>query len=67
MRRVQERHEGGGAWAPPPAAELHVLVPVAGDASEKSTWRVLEAWWGHSRVDGAGLALMTRAVEAGGA
>jgi hypothetical protein len=61
------RHEGGGAWAPPPGAELHVLVPVAGDASEKGTWRVVEAFWGHSRVDAGGLALMTRALEAGGA
>jgi hypothetical protein len=61
------RHEGTGAWAPPAGSELHVLVPVAGDASEKSTWRVLEAWWGHSRVDAAGLALMTAQIEAAGA
>lgn len=51
------RHASGGAWTPSADPALHVLLPVAGDAGEKPTWRVHGAWWGHCAVDGEGEAL----------
>ncbi len=54
------RHPSGEAWLPAADPNLHVILPVAGDAAEKSTWRVLGAWWGHCAVDGKGHALADR-------
>ena len=50
------RHSGG-QWAPTADQELHMMLPVAGDAGEKVSWRVLGAWWGWCAVDDAGNAL----------
>ena len=50
------RHSGG-QWAPTADQELHMMLPVAGDAGEKVSWRALGAWWGWCAVDAAGNAL----------
>jgi hypothetical protein len=58
---------GGAGDAPPDAAPLHVLLPLAGDAAEKASWRVLGAWWGWCDVDAAGAALAEAAAKAAAA
>jgi hypothetical protein len=61
------RHPSAGAWAPAADPRLHVMLPVAGDAGEKATWRVLGAWWGHCAPDREGLRLMEAAAAAAAA
>lgn len=50
------RHSGGD-WSPLVDPGLHMMLPVAGDAGEKVSWKVLGAWWGWCAVDAAGAAL----------
>lgn len=54
------RYPSGSAWLPSEDPNLHVMLPVAGDAAEKTSWRVLGAWWGHCSVDEKGHALADR-------
>jgi hypothetical protein len=52
------------SWDPARAHSLVVQVPIAGDAGEKVTWRVLGLWWGACAVDAAGEALLRAAAAA---
>lgn len=38
-------------WKPSDPHSLVVQIPIAGDAGEKSTWKINGLWWGRCRTD----------------